>query len=163
MTQVSHAESISLLFTPRGITLSAIFWCARKPNTATDKKKKKKKRQSLYLWLPLAIHFYIYVTFSGVPSQPSLYGCVVNHHGNWPRDTSAGLFFSQVRFPISLTAWPYRCLCQHSKKYSLLSFLTSPSPQKSYLRGLPNYSLRWNSKELGFSLCSPNPGAVLLP
>lgn len=163
MTQVSHAESISLLFTPRGINVSPIFWCAFKPTQPlTKKKKKRKKQQSLHLWLPLAIHFYICVTFSDVPSQPSLYGCVVNHGGNWPRDTSAGLFFSQVRFPISLTAWPHRCLCQHSKRYSLLSFLTSPSPQKSYLKGLPNYSLRWNGKELGFSLCSPNPGGCII-
>lgn len=93
-----------------------------------------------------------------MPPQPLFYGSVVNWGGNWPRDTFAGLFFSQVRFPISLAAWPQRCLCQHSKRCSLLSFLSSPSPQKSYLKLLPSYSLRWNSKELGFRLCPPSPG-----
>lgn len=167
---MSHAESISLLFTLRGTILLAIVWCAFKPaqllgrRRKRERKEKKKKRHAVP-WLPLAIHFYVCDTFSGVPPQPLLYGCVINQRGNWPRDTFLpGLFFSQVRSPISLTAWPQRYLCQHSKKCSLLCFVTSPSPQKSNrnLKSLPSYSLRWNGKELGFRLCPPNLGGCII-
>lgn len=153
VTRVSHAESISLLFTPRGIILLTLVWCAFKPAQPLEKKK-----QYLHLQLPLAINFYTCVTSSEVPPQPSFYGCVVNWGGNWPRDTFAGLFFSQVRLPISFAVWPQICLCQHSKRCSPLSFLSSSSPQKSYLKLLPSYSLRWNCKELRFRLCPPSPG-----
>lgn len=131
MTWVSHAERISLLFTPRGITLSAIVSYAFKP--AQPLGRRKKNKQSLHLWLPLAIHFYACITFSGATTAFVVWLCGQLWWQLTLGHLFARLFSSQVRFLISLTDQPHTRLCLHSKRYSPLSFLTSPSPEKSYV------------------------------
>lgn len=110
MTWVSHAERISLLFTPRGITLSAIVSHAFKPAQPLGRRKKTNSPCTCGCPWPFIS---MLASPSQVPPQPSLYGSVVNYGGNWPWVTFLLGYFparSDSSSP-SLTSHTHVCAC----------------------------------------------------
>lgn len=153
MTRVSHAERISLLSVPRGITLSAIASCAFKPTQPLGRRKK----TNTSLWLPLAIHFYLCITSQMLP-QPSLYGSVVNYSGNWPRVAFLLRYLPARSDSSSLTGQPHTSVPTQQEIQPILFFLTSPSPQKSYLTlNTKTTALGEKARNCGGLDCLPNP------